>query len=683
MKLLTGKKYNPSFQDSCESVLRWPARVGIAFCVFVFLFFSTTLKAQGFYVDPSRNNNDLFQSATTAHQSSTIASAVTAVVSSGNWNDPTSWSSNAVPTASDDVIIPLGSTITINADGISCQNLTISGTLAGAGSYSLNVYGNWLNNGTYSALIDTVRFMGSTGATISGTSATSFNNIKIDKSGNTGAIVEVIGGSGVTNSGNITLANGILELSSGTFQFKSNPNMPSTTGLWVNGGTVSTVGSFSIDNNGSIKVSSGTFNVGNASGNSLTTSGTSGKFEINGGTVNVAGRLENTNGTAIISGGIITVSTAGNALSSAGSFHMSANTDFTMSGGTVVFQKPSTAGTQVDLYIVSGGTGTKNISGGTFQFGNTSTPVASSFVVNSVVALYNFSISTTNASVKLSTNDLTIANQLTLSGGAVDANGKTVIISNGAATAISRSSGYVIGDLKRGVAGIALYGFPVGTANGYTPVNINFTGGIYSGAYATVKSNSVKHPNDLNTTDYLNRYWNITTTGISSPVYDITATYLISDVLGSESKLTGAKYISSWSKTGVLNTVGKTITFSSTTDEILSISGILACDLAGGTITPTNVSCFGGSDGAISISGVTGGSGSYQYSINGGTSWQGSGSFTGLTTGNYNLQVRDATDNTCLITLTALPVTITQPVSAVSVALTSQTNVLCFGQSTG
>ncbi len=48
----------------------------------------------------------------------------------------------------------------------------------------------------------------------------------------------------------------------------------------------------------------------------------------------------------------------------------------------------------------------------------------------------------------------------------------------------------------------------------------------------------------------------------------------------------------------------------------------------------TDVSCFGMSDGEISIT-TTGGTPSYQYSIDGGTTWSTSNVFSGLTAGLY------------------------------------------------
>ena len=90
----------------------------------------------------------------------------------------------------------------------------------------------------------------------------------------------------------------------------------------------------------------------------------------------------------------------------------------------------------------------------------------------------------------------------------------------------------------------------------------------------------------------------------------------------------------------------------------------------------TNVSCFGGSTGSVTISG-TGGTPSFTYSINGGTTFQTSGTFTGLSAGTYSIIVKDG--NNCTV---AQAVTITQP-TVVSSSITTQTNVSCFGGNTG
>lgn len=91
------------------------------------------------------------------------------------------------------------------------------------------------------------------------------------------------------------------------------------------------------------------------------------------------------------------------------------------------------------------------------------------------------------------------------------------------------------------------------------------------------------------------------------------------------------------------------------------------------TTSQTNISCYGGSNGAASIT-VTGGTAPYTYlwSPSGGTA----AATTGLAAGTYIVTVKDA--NACTMMRT---VTITEP-TALS-ATTSRTNISCYGGSNG
>jgi uncharacterized protein YjdB len=93
----------------------------------------------------------------------------------------------------------------------------------------------------------------------------------------------------------------------------------------------------------------------------------------------------------------------------------------------------------------------------------------------------------------------------------------------------------------------------------------------------------------------------------------------------------------------------------------------------GGSTTVTNVSCFGGSNGAINLT-PSGGTPSYTFNWGGGITTE---DRTGLAAGTYTCVVTDA--NSCTSTVTA---TVTQPVSAVG-GSTVVTNVSCFGGSNG
>jgi large repetitive protein len=90
----------------------------------------------------------------------------------------------------------------------------------------------------------------------------------------------------------------------------------------------------------------------------------------------------------------------------------------------------------------------------------------------------------------------------------------------------------------------------------------------------------------------------------------------------------------------------------------------------------TNVGCFGENTGIVAVQ-ATGGTPGYSYSWNTNPVQTGPVA-TGLTAGTYTVSVTD--NNNCT---TSIQVTVNQPAAPLSIALQSQTNVLCFGQSTG
>jgi SprB repeat len=94
-------------------------------------------------------------------------------------------------------------------------------------------------------------------------------------------------------------------------------------------------------------------------------------------------------------------------------------------------------------------------------------------------------------------------------------------------------------------------------------------------------------------------------------------------------------------------------------------------------LSQTNISCFGGTNGAASVS-VSGGTPSYTYNWTpGNPTGEGTASVTGLTAGTWTCTVTDA--NSCV---SAKIITITQP-PALVVSNLSQTNISCFGGTNG
>ena len=100
------------------------------------------------------------------------------------------------------------------------------------------------------------------------------------------------------------------------------------------------------------------------------------------------------------------------------------------------------------------------------------------------------------------------------------------------------------------------------------------------------------------------------------------------------------------------------------------------------SLASADVTCFGANNGTITISSPVGGFGTYEYSIDGGSTWQSNGgNYTGLSGGTYNVEIRDASQVSCATTLNAALV-IDAPTAAVSASVAS-TDVTCFGANNG
>ncbi|MCB8963405.1 MAG: HYR domain-containing protein, partial [Bacteroidales bacterium] len=94
----------------------------------------------------------------------------------------------------------------------------------------------------------------------------------------------------------------------------------------------------------------------------------------------------------------------------------------------------------------------------------------------------------------------------------------------------------------------------------------------------------------------------------------------------------------------------------------------------------TDVNCNSANNGTITVTSPFGGSGSYNYSINGGATWSPNGTFVNLAPGTYNVQIQDANDLSCIVELNSA-VEITEP--PVMTADVTLTHISCFGAGDG
>jgi hypothetical protein len=155
---------------------------------------------------------------------------------SNDWFTASNWCGSGVPNLTTDVFIPnskLPNYPVINASGAACRSLTVSAATAStavtaaipaatltinAGN-SLDVHGNWINNGVVIASsTSTVNLLGTTSTSLAGTATETLGGLVINKTGTVtipASKVVQIAGSGIFTSG-IVNQNGTLRFLNGS-----------------------------------------------------------------------------------------------------------------------------------------------------------------------------------------------------------------------------------------------------------------------------------------------------------------------------------------------------------------------------------------------------------------------------------------------------------------------------------
>lgn len=344
----------------------------------------------------------------------------------------------------------------------------------------------------------------------------------------------IIAGTGVItlNAAKVFNASVPLTINSGstlglnTFALTLNGNLINNGGTTTGAGAVTitgtatqSIGAFTTTGLVSISKTSGvaTF-TGNVSGAGLTLSG--------GGTLNLGTGLSHTFSAVVtltsgtLNGGSSTLTTAGN---------------WTNNGATF------TAGTST--IVLNGAT---RVIGGTASsiFNNLSINNASGASLG-IAQTVNGTLTLTSGRLTLGTFNLTLGASASAVAGTLNATNMIVAIGTG--------------ELRKNVSADGSFLFPIGELTGtaeYSPVSVNFASGTYAGgAYVTAKVIDAIHPNNVSVSNYLSRYWTISSTGITSYSATVTGTYLPVDIVGTQSNQVAGKFLTSlpWLKYSTLS----------------------------------------------------------------------------------------------------------------------------------
>ena len=228
------------------------------------------------------------------------------------------------------------------------------------------------------------------------------------------------------------------------------------------------------------------------------------------------------------------------------------NGDFEMTGGTLDINNSDKHHATLVIkgnFSKNGGTITKTGSkdskitfkGSTNQtISNTGTISGNSVEIdnsNGVTLNSNFTVpgtlSITNGLFKTGSYTLTIEGELFISSPSVS---NMIVLDDGTNQ----------GTLKRKVSDNTAYYFYAGDTRGtseYSPVTLTFSGTTFSDAYILLKLNNIKHSSNASTSNYISRYWDVTTAGTFTNLnYTILLNYVDADITGTESDLVLGKW---------------------------------------------------------------------------------------------------------------------------------------------
>ncbi len=161
-----------------------------------------------------------------------------------------------------------------------------------------------------------------------------------------------------------------------------------------------------------------------------------------------------------------------------------------------------------------------------------------------VSGTYNSLMLDNTSGVNVAGGDISVGGTITL--GKLSLGTANLILADGASVSGASASNYVVtggtGNVRKVFSANGTFSYPVGDATNFTPISINMSGSGYSSAYTEARVNNSKHPANASSTDYLNRFWTVGTSGITAQSYTATATYVGGDISGTEGNIDAATY---------------------------------------------------------------------------------------------------------------------------------------------
>lgn len=248
---------------------------------------------------------------------------------------------------------------------------------------------------------------------------------------------------------------------------------------------------------------------------------------------------------AVKSSGIVQINgsvenAAGSSLDNAGIISITGDlTNNATAGGNGTF---NLAGNWINNSTFNSGTGTVVFNGSALQ----------SISGSATTTFNNLTVNNTSVGVALNNIDAAINSTLTLTTGNFNVSNRILALATGAAAVAGSpfSAGNMVianqgGELRKNFSSLGSYFFPVGDNSGtaeYSPIAVSVTSGTgFIMANVAIKVNDIKHPDNHSTTNYLNRYWSVTQSGVLNFQATITANYVNADIAGTETSIKSAQ----------------------------------------------------------------------------------------------------------------------------------------------
>lgn len=457
---------------------------------------------------------------------SALYSAVKTSFQSGNFGVGSTWIGGVAPANGDDIIIASGHTVTLDYNA-HVKNITIEagGNLVNSTfniiGYSVNpgAIPQYINNGTHNGPGKFVLYDG--------------GRTQIQGTGTLNCSIEIVSyGLEILSTCNLTI-NGNVQ-----HAYPGNPgmNMKAIIEAWEGGG-----GNLTINGNITTNIEYGGVTIDNHTG-----------------TIIVNGNVSLPGGSITGTGGILRNFTTFNIL---GDLTLGPYYSYVANFGEMVIGGDLLGANENETFFLQAVNSIAKFGGEVFPDANpgyldplfdenfaSAQPntieyngVISQVIENPSSGAYSSLVINNNSSNGVSLNsEITLNGDLSLTNGLLTLGDFNFVLGDTTTILGSPSASNMIvatgtGELKKTFNSPDSFTFPVGDNDNlaeYSPVTLNITSGTFSDAYVGI--NLVNQPYPGVTGSYLNRYWNLSSSGITDFICDAQFNYVLEDVTGNE-----------------------------------------------------------------------------------------------------------------------------------------------------